>query len=50
MMELKETTLGVFDLLFHPVHYWLEHGASIQQHQWFSLNFSRHLNEVAQAL
>ena len=46
MRELKGTTLDVFNLLFHSVHYWLELGVSIQQHQ----GFSRHRNEAAQAL
>ena len=46
MRDSKGTTLDVFNLLFHSVHYWLELGVSIQQHQ----GFSRHRNEAAQAL
>ena len=46
MRELKETTLDVFTLVFHPSpDYGSELGVSIQQHYWFS----RHLNEAAQA-
>ena len=33
--EWKETMLKVFNLLFHPVHHWLELCVSIQQHQGF---------------
>ena len=46
MRDSKGTTLDVFNLLFHSVHYWLELDVSIQQHQ----GFSRHRNEAAQAL
>ena len=46
MRDSKGTTLDVLNLLFHSVHYWLELGVSIQQHQ----GFSRHRNEAAQAL
>ena len=46
MRDSKGTTLDVFNLLFHSVHYWLELDVSIQQHE----GFSRHRNEAAQAL
>ena len=35
MRELKETTLDIFDLLFHAVHDWPELGISIKKHQGF---------------
>ena len=46
MRELKETTLDVLTLVFHPVHYDSELGVSIEQHQ----GFLRHPNKAAQAL
>ena len=46
MRDSKGTTLDVFNLLFHSVHYWLELDVSIQQHE----GFSRHRNEAVQAL